>query len=94
VKFSFERYRGMCAKTLKDHVAAVETPDPGRVPSRLEQPWPDFMTYYGTITTAAAWIVPKRYVDKVGDDGFKKARSARGRTSSSRSCSPARPGTP
>jgi hypothetical protein len=23
--------------------------------------------------TAAGWIVPKKYVDKIGDDGFKKA---------------------
>src|ERR1044071_3817254 len=27
VKFSFERYRGIFAKTLKERVAAVETPD-------------------------------------------------------------------
>ena len=47
VKFSFERYRGVFAKTLKDRVAAVETPDPGHVRFRLRQPWPDFMTYYG-----------------------------------------------
>jgi peptide/nickel transport system substrate-binding protein len=31
------------------------------------------MTYYGTQTTAAAWIVPKKYIEKVGDAGFKKA---------------------
>ena len=31
VKFSFERYRGISAKVLKDKVAAVETPDPARV---------------------------------------------------------------
>jgi peptide/nickel transport system substrate-binding protein len=73
VKFSFERYRGMFARTLKDKVAAVETPDPGRVRFRLKQPWPDFMTFYGTRTTAAGWIVPKKYLEKVGDDGFKKA---------------------
>ena len=73
VKFSFERYRGIFAKTLKDKVAAVETPDPGRVRFRLKQPWPDFMTFYGTRTTAAGWIVPKNYVEKVGDEGFKKA---------------------
>src|SRR2546425_5571607 len=30
-KFSFERYRGISAKALKDKVAAVEAPDPGRV---------------------------------------------------------------
>ena len=73
VKFSFERYRGVFASTLKDRVAAVETPDTGRVRFKLKQPWPDFMTFYGTTTSAAAWIVPKKYVEKVGDDGFKKA---------------------
>src|SRR2546423_3693647 len=51
VKFSFERYRGIFAKTLKEKVAAVEIPDPGRVRFRLKQPWPDFMTYYGSRTT-------------------------------------------
>src|SRR2546421_454751 len=50
----------------------VETPDPGRVRFRLKQPWPDFMTYYGTITTGAGWIVPRKYVEKVGEDGYKK----------------------
>src|SRR4029450_5726662 len=73
VKFSFERYRGIYAKTLKDRVAVVETPDPGRVRFRLRKPWPDFMVFYGTITTGAGWVVPKSYVEKVGDEGFKKA---------------------
>jgi peptide/nickel transport system substrate-binding protein len=31
------------------------------------------MTFYGTPATGAAWIVPKKYVEKVGDEGFKKA---------------------
>jgi peptide/nickel transport system substrate-binding protein len=31
------------------------------------------MTFYGTRTTGAGWIVPKKYVEKVGDDGYKKA---------------------
>jgi peptide/nickel transport system substrate-binding protein len=53
-------------------VAAVEIPDPRRVRFRLKQPWPDFMTFYGTTTTSAGWIVPKKYVEKVGDDGYKK----------------------
>ena len=72
-KFSFERYRGISAKILKDKVAAVETPEPGRVRFRLKQPWPDFLTFYGGIATGANWIVPKKYVDRVGEDGFKKA---------------------
>jgi peptide/nickel transport system substrate-binding protein len=73
VKFSFERYRGAAAKLLKDRVRQVEIVDPLRVRFHLKEPWPDFMTFYGTSATGAAWIVPKRYVEKVGDDGFMKA---------------------
>ncbi len=73
VKFSFERYRGAGAKALKDRVRDVEVVDAGRVRFHLKEPWPDFMTFYGTSATGAAWIVPKSYVEKVGDDGFKKA---------------------
>ena len=72
VKFSFERYKGAAAKTLKDRVAAVETPDALHVKFRLKNPWPDFMTFY-TAASGAGWIVPKKYVEKVGDEGFKKA---------------------
>jgi len=72
VKFSFERYRGAAAKLMKEKVAAVEIVDPHRVRFRLKEPWPDFMTYYGSLTTGAGWIVPKKYLEKVGDDGFKK----------------------
>jgi peptide/nickel transport system substrate-binding protein len=73
VKFSFERYRGAAARLMKEKVAAVEIVDPGRVRFRFREPWPDFMTYYGSLATGAGWIVPKRYLEKVGDDGFKKA---------------------
>ncbi len=73
VKFSFDRYRGAGAKILKDRVREVQILDPGRVRFHLKQPWPDFMTFYGTSATGAGWIVPKKYVEKVGDDGFKKA---------------------
>jgi peptide/nickel transport system substrate-binding protein len=38
----------------------------------LKTPWPDFMTFYAS-ATGAGWIVPKTYVEKVGEDGFKKA---------------------
>src|SRR5574342_201652 len=73
VKFSFDRYRGAAAKLLKDRVKEVQIVDPGRVRFHLKEPWPDFMTFYGTSATGAAWIVPKKYMEKVGDDGFLKA---------------------
>ncbi len=73
VKFSLERYRGGAATTLRERVAGVDVVDAQRVRIRLKQPWPDFMTFYGTPATGAAWIVPKRYLERVGEDGFKKA---------------------
>ncbi len=73
VKFSFERYKGAGATTLKVRVAAVEIVDPHRVRFRFKQPWPDFMTFYATPATGAAWIVPKGYTERVGEEAFKKA---------------------
>jgi peptide/nickel transport system substrate-binding protein len=73
VKFSFERYKGNGAKLYRDKVAAVEILGPQRVVLRLKEPWPDFMTFFGTSATAAGWVVPKKYVERVGGDGFKTA---------------------
>jgi peptide/nickel transport system substrate-binding protein len=73
VKFSLERYRGGGSGTIKERLAGVDVLDPGRVRVRLKQPWPDFMTFYGTPATGAAWVVPKKYIQKVGEEGFKKA---------------------
>jgi peptide/nickel transport system substrate-binding protein len=73
VKFSFERYRGVSAKILKDKVQQVQMVDSHHVRFQLKEPWPDFLTFYATPATGAAWIVPRRYIEKVGDEGFKKA---------------------
>jgi peptide/nickel transport system substrate-binding protein len=73
VKFSMERYRGAAAGLFKARIASLDVVDSHRVRVRFKQPWPDFMTFYGTMATGAGWIVPKSYVEKVGDDGFKKA---------------------
>jgi peptide/nickel transport system substrate-binding protein len=72
VKFSFDRYRGTARDLLKNRVASVEISDPYHVRFRLKEPWPDFLTFYGS-ATGVGWIVPKTYVEKVGDEGFKKA---------------------
>src|SRR5947207_1582537 len=73
VKFTFERYKGASAKILKDHVKEIQLPAPNRVRFLLKEAWPDFMAFYGTSATGAGWIVPKKYTEKVGEDGFKKA---------------------
>src|SRR5213596_2604408 len=63
---------GFFSRNLTWSASAVETPDALHVRFRLKNPWPDFMTFY-TAASGAGWIVPKKYVEKVGDDGFKRA---------------------
>src|SRR5215471_20357885 len=70
VKFSFLRTKG--TKILKEKVREITIVDPYRVRFQLHEPLPDFMAFYGTLTTGAGWIVPKKHIEKVGDEGFKK----------------------
>jgi peptide/nickel transport system substrate-binding protein len=70
VKFSFLRAKG--AKQLQDKVREVTVVDRYRVRFQLSEPWPDFMTFYGTLATSAGWIAPKKYMEQVGVEGFKK----------------------
>lgn len=69
VKFSFERAKGAL---LHEKVKEVRIVDPHTVQFIMKEPWPDFMAYYGTLASAAGWIVPKNYVEKVGKEGFLK----------------------
>src|SRR5262245_18791438 len=72
VKFSFERYKGAGAREMHGRVRQVEIVDPLTVRFQLHEPWPDFMTFYGTPATAAGLVVPKKYLEQVGEDGFRK----------------------
>jgi peptide/nickel transport system substrate-binding protein len=69
VKYSFGRIK---TKVLLDKVREVETVGPHRVRFHLKEAWPDFMTFYGTLASGAAWIVPKKYMEQVGVEGFRK----------------------
>ncbi|MGH8059435.1 MAG: ABC transporter substrate-binding protein [Candidatus Entotheonellia bacterium] len=72
VKFSFERYKGASAGPLREKVKSVEVVSPSHVRFHLKEPWPDFLVFYGTPASAAAWILPKKYLERVGDEAFKK----------------------
>src|SRR5262249_12341044 len=75
VIFSFTRYKGVGAGEFKAKVKTVEAVDGRTVRFQLHEPWPDFMTFYGTTATAAGIVVPKKYMEQVGDDGFKQNTS-------------------
>ncbi len=72
VKFSCERHHGASQSLLKQRVAAIETPDAQHVRFRLKEPWPDFLAVYAGVS-GAAWVVPRKYLTQVGDEGFKKS---------------------
>jgi peptide/nickel transport system substrate-binding protein len=70
VKFSFHRAKG--SKVLHEKVREVTVLGPARIRFTLHEPWPDFITFYGSLVSGAGWVVPKKYVEQVGNDGFKK----------------------
>ncbi len=72
VEFSFQRYKGSGSKVLHEKVKQVEVADAQTVRFHLHKPWPDFMTFYGSTATSSGFVVPKAYVEEVGEDGFKK----------------------
>ncbi|MBI2206767.1 MAG: ABC transporter substrate-binding protein [Candidatus Rokubacteria bacterium] len=72
VKFSLERYKGAGSKAIHDRLKQIEVVDAQVIRIHLKEPWPDFLTFYGTTATAAGMVVPKKYLTQVGDDGFKK----------------------
>src|SRR5216684_749688 len=73
VKFSFERYRGGAAKALKDGVKEIQVLSPSRVRFVFKEAWPDFPAFYGTFVASAGWVVPKKYFERVGEEGYRKA---------------------
>jgi len=72
VKFSFDRYNGAGAREFRARVQKLDVVDPLTVRFTLKEPWPDFMTFYGTTATAAGIVLPKKYFESVGPDGFKQ----------------------
>jgi peptide/nickel transport system substrate-binding protein len=72
VRFSFERYQGAGAKEFRARVRQLEVVDPLTVRFHLKEPWPDFMTFYGTTASAAGIVVPRKYIEQVGNEAFRQ----------------------
>ncbi len=72
VVFSFWRYRAAHAKTIHAKTEKVEIVNPYLVRFHFKEPFPDFFEYLVPGTTSIQWVVPKKYVERVGDLGFKK----------------------
>src|SRR5438309_4653118 len=72
VKFSFDRYQGAGAREFRARVRHCEIVDPLTVRFHLKEPWPDFMTFYGTTATAAGIVLPRKYFEQVGAEAFRQ----------------------
>jgi len=71
VKWSYEQYRGAWAKVLHDLTARIEIVDPRTVRFDFREPFLDFPRLIGTANVCGAgWVVPAKYYEKVGQDGF------------------------
>ncbi len=72
VIFSFWRYKAAQAKFLHGKTEKVEAVNPHLVRFHFKEPFPEFLEYLLTGSTTVGWIVPKKYVEKVGDTEYKK----------------------
>jgi ABC-type transport system substrate-binding protein len=71
VKWSYEHYRGSSAKLLHDKTESVDAVDERTVRFRFTGPFLDFPLLMGTSNLCgAAWVVPAKYYEKVGSEGF------------------------
>jgi peptide/nickel transport system substrate-binding protein len=74
VKFSYENYRGALASVFKSKTEAVDIVDKRTVRFRFKEPFLDFLLLLGSSNvTGAGWVVPAKYYQQVGPDGFKRA---------------------
>src|SRR5512143_1110681 len=67
VIFSFQRYKAAQAKIVHGKTEKVEAVNPHLVRFTFKEPFPDFLEYLLPGATAIGWVVPKKYIEKVGD---------------------------
>jgi len=71
VKWSFEHYRGAWAAVLHDKTQGAELVDDHVVRFHFNDPFFDFPILLGMANVCGAgWVVPQKYYEKVGQDGY------------------------
>ena len=72
VVFSFWRYKGTQAKLIHGKTEKVEAVNRYLVRINFKEPFPDFLDYHLPGSSTIGWVVPKKYIEKVGDAGFRR----------------------
>jgi peptide/nickel transport system substrate-binding protein len=72
VVFTFKRYKGGPASILHERIEKLEAENPYLFSVTFKKPFPDFLEYLLPGASSIAWIVPKKYIERVGDAEYKK----------------------
>jgi peptide/nickel transport system substrate-binding protein len=72
VVFSFWRYKGAFAPFIQGNTEKMEAVNPLLVRVQFKKPFPDFLEYFLPGVSGIGWVVPKKYIEKVGDAGYKR----------------------
>lgn len=67
-----EKGTGAFGGVFKKNIASTEVVDSHTIIVHLKNPWPDFIDFLGPGDTSVAAITPKKYIDEVGEEGFRK----------------------
>jgi peptide/nickel transport system substrate-binding protein len=72
VKWTYENYTGLGAAMFKGMMDRIDTPDPRTVVFHLKASNPDFVYMYSgsSVVGNIGWIVPGKYYQQVGAEGF------------------------
>ncbi len=71
VKWSYENYRGSSATVLHEKTKDIKLVDDRTIRFEFTEPFLDFPILLGTGNLCGAgWVVPKKYYEQVGKDGF------------------------
>ena len=71
VKWSYENYRGSSAELLHEKTKDIKLVDDRTIRFEFTEPFLDFPILLGTGNLCGAgWVVPRKYYEQVGKDGF------------------------
>jgi peptide/nickel transport system substrate-binding protein len=71
VKWTYDNFKGARAKLFHDKLDKIEIVDDRTIIFRFKEPFIEFMDIYNGNVSGIGWVVPGKYYEKVGADGFK-----------------------
>jgi peptide/nickel transport system substrate-binding protein len=71
VKWTYENFKGAYAKLFHDKLDNIKIVDDRTIVFSFKEPFLDFMALYNGGVSGIGWVVPHKYYQQVGVDGFK-----------------------